>query len=122
MSVKKIVIGTFFAILISFVLTCLLAVVVHFSNIGERVVSAIIFGVSVVSVIFGALIMAKNIDSRGLLHGVALGFCYFLVLAVVSVAANGGISLSSSNFLRLFATLAAGALGGVLGINTKKES
>ena len=120
MNIKKILIGTFFAVVISFILICLLAVVVHFSNIGDRTISAIIFGISVLSVFAGSLFMAKNIDSKGLLHGLLLAFCYFLVLAVISFATNGRISLTASNFLRFFATLAAGILGGVLGINTKK--
>lgn len=121
MSIKKIFTGTFLSLLISLVLVCVLAVVVYFSNISDRTVSGVIFVISCLSVFLGALILAKNITSRGLLNGLALGGVYFVILLVVSLLVNGGVALSFSNILRLLSILASGGLGGVLGINTNKE-
>ena len=121
MSIKKIFTGTFLSILISLVLVCILAVIVYFSNISDRTVSGIIFGISCLSVFFGALILAKNIESRGLLNGIALGGVYFAVILLVSLLVNGMVSVSAGNILRLISILASGGLGGVLGINTNKE-
>ena len=121
MDIKKILKGTFLSLFISLVLVCILAIIVYFSNISDRTVSGIIFAVSCLSVFLGALILAKNITSRGLLNGLALSGVYFVILLLVSLLVNGGISMSMSNFLRLFAILASGCLGGVLGINTNKE-
>lgn len=118
MSVKRILKGTLLSLLISLVLVCALAVVVYFSNISDRTVSVATFGVSCLSVFLGALILAKNITSRGLLNGIALAGVYFAVIFIISVLANGGVSVSVSNFLRLLAIFASGALGGVLGINS----
>lgn len=119
MSIKKIFTGTFLSLIISLVLVCVLAVVVYFSNISDRTISAVIFAVSCLSVFIGATILAKNIQSRGLLNGIALAGVYFAVLFLVSVLTNGRVSLSMSNILRLLSILASGGLGGVLGINTK---
>ena len=121
MNVRKIFTGAFLSLLISMLLVCLLAVIVYFSNISDRTVSAVIFAISVVSVFFGALILAKNITSRGLLNGLAVAGVYFAVLFVVSLLVNGTVSPSLSNILRLLSILASGGLGGVLGINTNKE-
>lgn len=121
MSIKKIFTGTFLSLLISLILVCILAVVVYFSNISDRATSGIIFAISCLSVFLGALVLAKNIESRGLLNGLVLGGVYFLILLVVSLLANGTVSLSFSNILRLLSILASGSLGGILGINTKKE-
>ena len=118
MYLKKIFIGTFVSLAVSLVFMCLLAAVVYFANVQDRTVSAIIFVLCAVAVLIGAFLLAKNIDSGGLLNGVVLAGVYFAVLAVISVLVNGKISLSVNNFLRLFSCLAAGALGGVLGINT----
>lgn len=121
MSIKKIFTGTFLSLLISLVLVCVLAVVVYFSNISDRTVSGVIFLVSCLSVFLGALILARNIESRGLLNGIILAGVYFAVLLVVSLLVNGKIAVSVSNILRLLSILASGGLGGVLGINTHKE-
>ncbi len=121
MSIKKIFTGTFLSILISLVLVCILAIVVYFSNISDRAVSGIIFAISCLSVFLGALILAKNIENRGLLNGAVLAGVYFAILLVISLLVNGTVSVSVSNILRLLSILASGGLGGVLGINTHKE-
>ena len=121
MSIKKIFTGTLLSLLISLILVCVLAVVVYFSNITDRTVSAVIFAVSCLSVFLGALILAKNVENRGLLNGLLLAGAYFSILFVVSLIANGTVSTSTGNILRLLSILASGSLGGVLGINTKKE-
>lgn len=121
MSIRKIFTGTFLSLLISLVLVCVLAIAVYFSNISDRAVSGIIFAISCLSVFFGALILTKNIENRGLLNGLVLGGLYFAVIFLVSLLVNGRVAISASNILRLLAILASGSLGGVLGINTKKE-
>lgn len=121
MSIKKILKGTLLSLLISLILVAILAVVVYFSNVSDRTVSAVIFAISCLSVFLGATILAKNIESRGLLNGLALAGVYFAILFVVSLLANGSVALSFGNILRLLSILASGSLGGILGINTKKE-
>ena len=118
MSFKKILKGVVLAFLISLILICILAVVVYFSGIQDRTISTLVLVISAVSVALGAYFLARNISSGGLLNGLLLAFVYFAVLLVVSFAVNGGVSFSGSNLLRLFSQGMAGALGGVLGINT----
>lgn len=121
MSTKKILTGAFLSLLISIILVFILAMVVYFSNISDRAVSGIIFAISCLSVFFGGLVLAKNIESRGLLNGVILAGVYFAILLAVSFLVNGTVSISPGNILRLLSILASGGLGGVLGINTHKE-
>lgn len=118
MNFKKIIKGVVLAFLISLVLICILAAVVYFSDIQDRTISTLVLVISAFSVATGAYFLARNISGGGLVNGVTLAALYFSVLLVASLLINGGISFSQSNFLKLFAQLAAGALGGVLGINT----
>ena len=113
--------GVLLALVLSVILTALAAVFVCFMNVSDRTVSNLIFAVSAVSVLAAAFVLAKNSEQRGLLNGLLLGIGYFAVLAVLSLIINGGIGFGSQLFFRCFAILAAGMLGGVLGINTKKE-
>lgn len=118
MNFKKIIKGVVLAFLISIVLICILAAIVYFSDIQDRTVSTLTLAISAVSVAFGAYFLAQNISGGGLINGLMLALIYFAVLLLISILVNGSISFSQSNFLRLFAQLVAGALGGVLGINT----
>ena len=116
---KKILKGVLLSLVISILLAALLAIVVFFADISDRTVSTLVMLSSAVSVFSGAVILAKNIESRGLLNGFVLAAIYFLVLISISFL-TGGISLDSSAALRLVAILAAGMLGGILGINSKR--
>jgi len=120
MDYKKILKGTFLAVLLSIIFMFILAIVVYFANLQERTVSAMVFLASAVAVFLGAFFLARNIESKGLLNGLLLAVFYFVILLILSLAVNKGITLSLSNFLRLISCLASGALGGVLGINTGK--
>lgn len=118
MSFKKIFVGTFLSLIISLIFMCILAIAVYFANIQDRTISSVILVLSAISVFCGAFFLARSISERGLLNGLILAGLYFAVLAIISVLVNGSISLSLSNFLRLLSSLSAGALGGILGINT----
>ncbi len=117
---KKILKGVLFSLVFSILTMGILSVIVFFTNISDRTVSLLIFILSALSVFLGALIVAKNISSRGLLNGLVLGLGYFAVLALLSLCINGSVALETQNLMRLMAALAAGMLGGVMGINTQK--
>lgn len=118
---RKIFIGSAVSLAISVLFMCVLAVFVFFLNVSDRTTTMLIFALSALAVFLGALLLAKNIPSRGLINGLILALIYFLVLSAVSFAVTGGISLNSTNLFRFLATLFAGMLGGILGINGKKD-
>ncbi len=116
---RKIFIGALISMALSVLFMCILAVFVFFLNVSDRTTSMLIFALSAIAVFLGALFLAKNIPSRGLLNGLLLAVIYFLALSAISLAVTGKISLDSTNLFRLLGTLLAGMLGGILGINNK---
>ncbi len=120
-SFKKILKGVLFSLAVSVLMMLVLAAFVFFMNIPDRTVEMLVFALSAIAVFLGAFILAKNISSRGLLHGLLLAVLYFAVLAVVSVVINGSVSFSVQNIMRMVSVLSSGMLGGVMGINTKRE-
>lgn len=116
---KKLVKGVLLSLVISIILTGLLAVVVFFADLSDSTISTLILVISVLSVLLGSVILSKNIESRGLLNGLLLGISYFAILFAIS-ALTGEVALERSNILRFISVLAGGMLGGVLGINSKK--
>ncbi len=119
-NLKKILKGVLISLVLSILAMVILAVIVFFADIPDRTISTLVLVLSALSVFLGAVVLAKNIDSRGLINGLLLGGIYFAVLVLVSCLSGGGIAFEMGNVLRCVSVLAAGMLGGVLGINTKK--
>ncbi len=114
---KALLKGILLSMAVSIVALVILSVFVFFMDISDNTVSVLVFAITAVSVLAGAFVLAKNIECGGLVNGLALAVGYFLVLLVVSLAIEGGVSFSVQNIIRLLIALAAGMLGGVLGIN-----
>lgn len=99
-----------------------LSLIVFFGDIPEKAVSAAVITLSALCTFFGSLVLARNIESRGLLHGLILGMCYVILLLILSMAAYGTLSWSIKNIMRCACIVAAAMLGGVIGINAKSET
>ena len=121
LNAKNILKATLLSLIISMIFIAVLAVIACFFDISDSVIANMIFIISAVSVLTGAFILAKNAEQKGLLNGLLLGAGYFLVILAASLLMNGRVTFNSHNLLRCFSIIASGMLGGVLGINTKKQ-
>ncbi|TXK73470.1 TIGR04086 family membrane protein [Paenibacillus sp. N3.4] len=71
------------------------------------------------SLFIGGWVAGKRAGSRGWYHGGFVGFVYFILIFVVGfLAFDAGLNLQSLQLLCIL--FAAGALGGILGVNTRK--
>lgn len=69
---------------------------------------------------FGGYICAKKYRKNGLFRGAACGFIIFVAVMIIgSVFAGSVISLTSST--KLLLVIAAGAVGGAIGVNSKRR-
>lgn len=117
---RNILKGILLSFVISIVAVGVLSVFVYFINISDKTVNTLILMLSALSVFFGALTLAKNTGRYGLVNGLILAAGYFAVLIILSFLINGRINLTVHNVLRLTTALAAGMLGGIMGVNSVK--
>ena len=115
--------GIFKGIVFSIVLTAILVVIVelisYFSDISDKLISALLFIVSVSSVLVGAIFVTKSTSENGLMHGGIIGIGYFLVILVASIIAKRSFSMNTNLLTMMIANIAGGMLGGILGINSR---
>lgn len=108
-------------VLLSFITTIilcgLLAAAVCLWQIDENTARIIIFLVMIVSVLFGAFVLAKNLEHSGLLNGLVMALIYFAVIILMSFILRGRIFVDIRDLTRLITISASGMLGGILGIN-----
>jgi len=120
LELKKIIKAVAVSQIVTVMLIGILGVYVYFGKLTENNARLAVFAVMVVSLIFGAFVLAKNIERAGLINGLVLAMLYFGSFAVMSIAIKGKISIDAYEATRLVTILASGMLGGVLGINTQK--
>ncbi|MCR4692436.1 MAG: TIGR04086 family membrane protein [Firmicutes bacterium] len=106
------------SLIVTVILCGIFALAVYLWQIEESTARIVVFAFMIVSVLFGAFVLAKNLEHSGLLNGLIMAFGYFLVISILSFAAGKGISLGVRDITRFVTITAAGMLGGVLGINT----
>ncbi|MEW9700101.1 TIGR04086 family membrane protein [Paenibacillus sp. SI8] len=71
------------------------------------------------SLFIGGWVSGKRAGARGWYHGGILGFVYFLLIFLIGfLAFDAGLNLQSLQLLIIL--FISGALGGMLGVNTRK--
>jgi putative membrane protein (TIGR04086 family) len=99
--------------------TLLISLILFFTSTEEHSLSALTTILHAVSLFIGGWVAGKRAENRGWYHGGILGLFYSTILFIIGfLAYNASLNLHS---LRLFGLLVAvGALGGILGVNSRK--
>ena len=107
------------SLLFSYLLTAglllLLSLLLYRFSLSERIVSISITGIYIVVTFLAGFLAGKREGSRKFLWGLMMGCLYFLILALVSLIVNHGMSSLSTSLLTVLVLCAgSGMLGGML--------
>ena len=113
LSILKILLAMY---LVTGALLLLLATMLYKMQLSESAVSIGIVVIYVASCFLGGILGGKVMKSRKFLWGMAMGCCYFLILAVGSVVFQKGFHMEISRFATtLILCTGAGMIGGMAG-------
>ncbi len=73
--------------------------------------------ISLTSLSIGALIAAREKKSKGMLVGIGVTICYYVIIYIFYGIMNGRMTFNIYEMLQFVAALVIGGLGGVLGVN-----
>lgn len=118
LNLKGIFIGTLIAVAISIIFILALTLWLCYGNLKESAVPGILLAISGISVAIGAFLLARSITAGGMVNGFFLSFLYLALLVVSSKLVGNTVVFDSSGIFRMIIILAAGMLGGVVGINS----
>lgn len=104
------------ALLLSFVLSSILASVVYFTNLQETLLPLLGNIVLILTVFLTGCSVSKTYGTRGLIRGISIGIAFFIMMIIATLALGTGSIKMSSFFFNLLICIAAGGLGGILGI------
>jgi len=97
----------------------LLSLLLHFTSFKESNLEMMAFVVHSFASFVGGFSAGKRANSKGWYYGASLGIVYGLLIIIVSFLATD-VSLSLHSAILLFTVLAAGAIGGMIGVNLRK--
>lgn len=117
-SVQK---GVALAAAILFVICLILSILQLFADISDELIIAASVLVLGISAYASAYISTQICRTKGLIQGVLCGVSVFLLTLLVSLLAHE-FSFTDLTVVKAIACLIAGAVGGIMGVNTKKTN
>ncbi len=110
-------------IVISFITTLvaifILSAVLTYSNLSEELISPSIITITALSILIGTSISTIKLSKNGILYGGVIGLIYILFLYIVSSITSVGFGLNPQSIIMIIASIIAGMIGGIVGINIK---
>ncbi|MBU5590977.1 TIGR04086 family membrane protein [Clostridium sp. MSJ-4] len=110
--------GTIRSLLITVVMIIIYSVLMNFIDVSGKVNSVVYLIITCLSIVFGAIYVAKANEKKGWISGVMLALVYMILIMLISGTMRGFSEIMDIYALyRMIIALAVGALSGMLGIN-----
>lgn len=115
----KIIKGSVIAIIATLLLLFLFAIVLTYTPISESTIKPIVTVITAISIFIGSTISTLKIKKKGLLNGGAVGTIYILTIYLISSITGSGFTLNLYSAIMIIASVIAGMIGGIIGVNLK---
>ncbi|WP_066635687.1 TIGR04086 family membrane protein [Desulfolucanica intricata] len=110
--------STVIALAISVLLSLIGGFTFYFSDISESILPWMGAGILFLSVAIGGLLAGRRAGTKGLYHGLAVGALFFIITWLVAALILPSQVMLISSLQKLLLSLAAGSLGGILGVGS----
>ncbi len=116
----KILTSLFIAFAISIILLLSFALLITYTDFGDKNLNLVILSINIISVIIAGSDAAKILKKNGWLWGMLMGFIYAFILNIIGLIIFKKIIFTSRNMTNFLICISSGAVGGIIGINLKK--
>ncbi len=110
-----------FSYLVSVVLLFLVSILATFQAFSDQLIAIIANSVTALGVFLCGFMSGRHFASRGLIFGAISGIIYALLLLIIGNIASGTMSFGAEALTALAIGILCGAVGGIVGINTRKQ-
>ena len=115
--VKSVLKGWIGAVLLTFMLMLILSLAMIKFELNDNIYSIIFTVITVVSLVIGAVLAARNNGEKGWLTGGIVGLLFFIFIIVFSSVINGSFAFDITQIYKLIGCFGVGTISGILGIN-----
>lgn len=109
--------GLLLALLFSLVMILVIALLLYLTALTERAASYLVYGVSIVAILWGSAYATRRIGSRGWLNGGIIGVVYVLLMLGGGLIVVEDMAIGWSLVVKIFLGFVFGAAGGMWGVN-----
>ena len=112
--------GSATSVVITIVLLLIYSALLTYTSLNEKTMPIFIIAITAISILAGSLISSLNIRKNGLTNGALVGLIYIFVIYLLSSIIGQNFSLNIYSIIMMIASVMAGAIGGIIGVNRKK--
>ena len=105
------------SILIGFIATCLIGVLLAYTNINDNMLGTLIFVGTAISIFIGSTLLNRKFKKRGYLYGLIFGLIFFVLIYTFSSLFSASLIFNTTVLIYLLMAIASGAIGGIIGVN-----
>ena len=118
-NIKRVLIGSGISIVITIIGLLVFACLITYTKIPENTIPTVTIIIAAVSIVVGTTIEMQNLRKNGIINGSLIGLIYILTIYLISSIFEKNFSLNNYSFGMIIASICAGALGGIIGVNKK---
>ena len=122
MSLISVLKGILAAYIITIPAFMLFALILTNTDFTQKLISPAVVVTTVISVLTAGSVSTKGLKSRGWLNGSIVGIIYMFVLYIVSSLIFKDFTIDKYVITMTVIGILTGAIGGIVGINIKKET
>ena len=108
---------------IAFAITCIIfigfGILLTYTSLSEEVLPVVSLGCTALSAAAAGYDWAACMKKKGIFWGALAGVVYAVLLYLITSLAGDSFKLELSGIMTLIVAVAAGAVGGILGVNRK---
>lgn len=109
--------GSIAAIVITLILLFLFAALLTYTNIQETTITPVVIVITAISILIGSSISTIKIKKNGMINGALVGIIYILTIYLISSITGSGFQCNMNAIIMIVASMIAGMLGGIIGVN-----
>ncbi|MBO4816006.1 MAG: TIGR04086 family membrane protein [Clostridia bacterium] len=118
-NIKRILIGSGVGFAITMIGLIIFSCLLTYTSISENTIPTVTIIITAVSILIGSTISMSNVRKNGIINGASIGFIYILLIYLLSSIIESDFSLNIHSIVMIIASILAGALGGIIGVNKK---
>ncbi len=105
------------SILLGIIITCLIGVLLAYTNISDNMMGTLIFVGTAISIFIGSTMLNRKIKKRGYLYGLIFGLIFFILIYTFSALAFSSFFMNTTVLVYLLMAAVTGIIGGIIGVN-----
>ncbi len=111
--------GAAIAVVLTLTVFLVFAFILSYTPLSEGAIVYIAYITELIGAAVAGFVPARRAGTKGLLTGAVSGFLYILIIWVIASLAADGFFIGRHILTMLAMSVAAGAVGGIFGVNTK---